>query len=76
MSEYRAEELERVPVTEEQPPPPAPGRVALFGLCMLLFLGGFALMALGATEESIALFTAGIASSGLAFFIGLNRSGR
>jgi hypothetical protein len=43
---------------------------------MLLFLGGFALMALGATEESIALFTAGIASSGLAFFIGLNRTGR
>ena len=55
---------------------PTRGRIALFGLCMLLFLGGFALMALGATEESIALFTGGIASSGLAFFIGLNRSGR
>ncbi len=76
MSETRADELERARVTQEQPPPPAPGRVLLFVVCLALFLAGLWIMGVGADRESIAIFTAGIACSGLAFFVTLNRSGR
>lgn len=61
-------------LSDEQPPPPAPARAALFVLCMLLLLGGFALMATSVGAGSGPLFVLGIVTSGLAFFLPLSRS--
>jgi hypothetical protein len=70
------DDLERTIASEEQPPPPAAGRVLLFVFLLVMFLGGFALMALAVESASITLFTLGILASGGAFFLGMHRPER
>lgn len=78
MSHTRAEtvgdELDRR--TQEQPPAPAAGRVALAVLCLALLLGGFYLMGYAFDHASSVLFTLGILVSGSSFFLGMHRPGR
>lgn len=70
------DDFERTRASQEQPPAPAPGRVLLFVVLMLLFLGGFALMAFAVESASITLFTLGILACGGAFFLGMHRPER
>lgn len=70
------DDFERTRASEEQPAPPAAGRVLLFVVLMVLFLGGFALMALAVESASMVLLTLGILACGGSFFLGMHRPER
>lgn len=53
---------------------PAPIRVVLYLVCLVLMLGGFWLMALGMDQDSGLLFGGGIVASGLAFALPMRES--
>jgi uncharacterized membrane protein YiaA len=75
-TETADERYERTRASQEQPDRPAPARVALFVLCMLLLLAGFWLMGVGVDNASITFFLVGVAFSGMAFFLALHRPER
>lgn len=70
------DDFERTRASEEQPPRPPAGRVLLFVVLLVLFLGGFGLMALAVESASITIFSLGILASGGAFFLGMHRPER